>query len=275
MNVTLKVSTFQASTPTRHVAELLAMNIISKGRKPDAFVLAFTDGGPDHNISFLNVMISWLGYFILGKCDFRVVARTAPTQSWTYPAVRLMSVLNLALSNCALSRQLMSDEFENTLKKCSNMKSVRKLADEDAKASRIPTQDVVVVEALNLIAPLSSVDANEDIGSIVDVYSTDDDYDDVQGDADNDKNAELCGGEASHAVVSPALVDPLASISANDATPSIDVVSPGAHDDIATVNDDEAAIDVALGDSIDSNNDHVAVSRALVDPLASISAFCK
>jgi len=45
--------------------------------------------------------------------------------------------------------------------------------------------------------------------------------------------------------------------SANDATPSIDVVFPGAHDNIAVVNDDEAAIDVAMGDSIDNNNDRV------------------
>jgi hypothetical protein len=27
-------------------------------RKPEAFALAFTDGGPDHNISFINVMVS-------------------------------------------------------------------------------------------------------------------------------------------------------------------------------------------------------------------------
>ena len=84
----------------------------NKGKMNDAFVLAFTDGGPDHNISFLNVMISWLEYVIMGKCDFLIVARTSPTQSWTNLVERLMSVLNLALSNCALSQDLMSDEIE-------------------------------------------------------------------------------------------------------------------------------------------------------------------
>ncbi len=79
-NVTLKDDIFQASSPVRHDVKLLAMNS-SNGNTNDAFVLAFTDGGPDHNISFLNVLISWLGNFILGKCDFLVVARTAPTQS--------------------------------------------------------------------------------------------------------------------------------------------------------------------------------------------------
>jgi hypothetical protein len=98
------------------------------GKKPEAFVMVFTVGGPDHDISFLNVMISWLAYFIIGGCDSLVVGRIAPTHSWTNPVERLMSVLNLALSNCALSRYLMGDEFEKEMKKCNSMTSVRKLA---------------------------------------------------------------------------------------------------------------------------------------------------
>jgi len=60
--VTLKDENFQASTPLRHVAELLAMNTTMK-RKIDAFVLAFTDGGPYHNILFLNDMRSGVNSF--------------------------------------------------------------------------------------------------------------------------------------------------------------------------------------------------------------------
>ena len=78
--MTLKDAIFQASSPIRHAIELLAMNVRNKNG-PYSFVLTFTDGGSDHNISFLNVIISWLGYFILGRCDILVVARTTPTQS--------------------------------------------------------------------------------------------------------------------------------------------------------------------------------------------------
>ena len=99
------------SSPIRHATELLAMNK-KLNKKPDAFALAFTDGGPDHNISFMNVMISWLAYFILSGCDSLVVGRTAPTQSWTNPAERVMFVLNLAISTCALARTMMGGEFE-------------------------------------------------------------------------------------------------------------------------------------------------------------------
>ncbi len=139
--MTLKDAIFQASSPIRHAAELLNMNT-NLNRKHGAFVMAFTDGGPDHNISFFNVMISWLGYFILGKCDLLIVARTSPTQSWTNPAEPLMSVLNLALSNCALSRELMSEEFEKKMKKCGGMASVRALA-ESSQAAVVVTPPII------------------------------------------------------------------------------------------------------------------------------------
>jgi hypothetical protein len=79
-NVTLKDAIFQASSHVRHVIDPLTMNT-SKGKMNDAFVLAFTDGGPDHIITFLNVMIFLPGYFNLDKSDFLVVARTTSTQS--------------------------------------------------------------------------------------------------------------------------------------------------------------------------------------------------
>jgi len=143
--VTLKDAIFQASCPVRHDIELLAMNA-RNGKVHDAFVLAFTDGDPDHNISFLNVIISWLGYFILGKCDFLIVARTSPTQSWTNLAERLMSVLNLALSNCALSRELMSEEFEKIIKKCGSITCVRKaVGDAEAPRNATEARDVATV----------------------------------------------------------------------------------------------------------------------------------
>ena len=123
-------------------------------------MLAFTDGGPDHNISFLNVMISWLAYFIISGCDSLVVARTTPTQSWTNPAERLMSVLNLALSNSALAREAMSEEFENNMKNCNSMASVRNMAKSlEASAARAPTPIRAHASAPDVAAKTSAVDA--------------------------------------------------------------------------------------------------------------------
>jgi len=58
-----------------------------------------------------------------------------------------MSVLNLALSNCALAREPMDDEFEKNMKKCNSMKSVRKLIDKDNVAMNVAEgdDDIVIV----------------------------------------------------------------------------------------------------------------------------------
>ena len=126
-NVTIKDSIFQPSNPIRHAEELLAVNKRLELNR-EAFSLAFTDGALDHNISLLNVMVSWLAFFIVSGCDTLVVARTAPTQTWTTRAERLMFVLNLALSNGALAREIMGEDFEKNMKKCNSMGSVRKMA---------------------------------------------------------------------------------------------------------------------------------------------------
>jgi len=50
-NVTIKDSVFQQSSPIRHGTELMAINTRLK-KKPEAFTLAFTDGGPIQTILF-------------------------------------------------------------------------------------------------------------------------------------------------------------------------------------------------------------------------------
>jgi hypothetical protein len=108
--------------------------------KQEAFLLAFIDGGPDHSISFLNVMVSWLAFFIMSGSDTLVVARTTPTQSWTNLAERLMSVLNLVMSNCALAREIMGDDFGKSMKKCNSMASDRKMAKQLDSTNLVATE---------------------------------------------------------------------------------------------------------------------------------------
>jgi len=62
-----------------------------------------------------------------------------------------MSIINLALSNCVLARDLMDDKFEKKMKKCSSMSSVRKLA---------ATLDSVVAPGVDVVASLEMVDAS-------------------------------------------------------------------------------------------------------------------
>jgi len=114
----------------------------------------------------MSVIISWLAYFISSGCDTLVVSRTTPTQRWINPNERVMSVLNLALSNCAVAREMRSDEFEKHMKKCNIMASVRKMAKQLNGGAEVTAIGVLVgvdatVSAVPITPPLVS-NANED-----------------------------------------------------------------------------------------------------------------
>ena len=115
------------------------VELLELAREPEAMLLAFTDGGSDYNIRHWNIILAWLAYFIASCHDLLVVGRTAPQQSWVNPAERIMSVLNLALQNCALARDGMDEEFEKHFKKCnSSMAGVRTLCEKLSQESIRP-----------------------------------------------------------------------------------------------------------------------------------------
>ncbi len=53
-----------------------------------------------------------------------IVLRIAPQQSWTNPAERVMSVLNLGLQGCSLARTAMDNKFEVTMRRCNGMNAI-------------------------------------------------------------------------------------------------------------------------------------------------------
>lgn len=78
-------------------------------------VLKFSDGGTDHRTNLEHVKVSAICLFKELDLDLYVAARCAPGQSWINPAERVMSILNIGLQNCALSREKWSTELEKTL----------------------------------------------------------------------------------------------------------------------------------------------------------------
>lgn len=74
--VSLKDSVFHGSDPLRHIIELLVVLEDVGEKKP--FLSMFTDGGGDHNITFLFVQCCLLTLFIIG--DILHVGRCAPYQ---------------------------------------------------------------------------------------------------------------------------------------------------------------------------------------------------
>lgn len=65
-------------------------------------LLIYSDGGPDHRITFESVKLSLIVLFKQLDLDVLIAARTAPGHSWANPAERIMSLLNLAYQNVAL-----------------------------------------------------------------------------------------------------------------------------------------------------------------------------
>lgn len=64
--------------------------------------------------------------------DLLVAARTAPSHSYANMAERCMSLLNLALQNCAFARLSMPDTYERKVKSLSSMKAIRAAANRDS-----------------------------------------------------------------------------------------------------------------------------------------------
>lgn len=97
VNVGFKDSVFQpkAHHAWRHSTEIAKM-LENKEDVPNCLIL-FSDGGPDHRITYHAVKLSLIILFRRLDLDFLAAGRTAPGHTWLNPAERIMFVLNLAV----------------------------------------------------------------------------------------------------------------------------------------------------------------------------------
>lgn len=120
-------SVFETSGPFRHAASLVKIAV----KEDKKILLRFTDGGTDQRNNLESVKCSSICIFRELDLDMLVHARCAPGQSWTNPAERIMSVLNLGLQNCALERQCGDEQTEKQFRKCNSMADIRSAAEND------------------------------------------------------------------------------------------------------------------------------------------------
>ena len=149
--VGLKDSVFQGSDPIRHVIELIGnLREEYKNAPIPPYLVLFSDGGADHNITFLYVQCALLALFKVLNLDILDVGRCAPNQSYINPAERCMSLLNLGLQGLATERDYVGD-FEKIIKSCSSMKSLREKANQQQGLKEI------YLESLN--APINVIES--------------------------------------------------------------------------------------------------------------------
>lgn len=126
--VGLKEAAFEASSPQRHCKELYDI-LYSKNLHIQPILFLYTDGGPDHRLTFLSVQLSLINLFLALDLDFLCAARTAPFHSWRNPVERIMSILNLGLQSVGLMRTEMSPEYEACIKNLKSLSQVRSMAE--------------------------------------------------------------------------------------------------------------------------------------------------
>ncbi|XP_078340082.1 uncharacterized protein LOC111130598 [Crassostrea virginica] len=124
--VGVKDLVLEPSSPIRHITEASKILELEQDQKP--VLLIYTDGGPDHRLTYLSVQLSLICLFLNGKYDMLVAVRTPPMNSWKNPPERIMSILNLALQSVGLMREQQSDDFEKKVKSISTLSQLRDLA---------------------------------------------------------------------------------------------------------------------------------------------------
>ncbi len=120
----------QPSSPIRHATELSKI-LVREACAEDSvtgdksILLIMSDGGPDHRLSYGSVQVALLALFLRLNLDMLIAVRTCPYKSWTNPAKRVMSILNLALQIVSLERKAMDETSERLVKNDNSVKAVR------------------------------------------------------------------------------------------------------------------------------------------------------
>ncbi|CAC5376627.1 unnamed protein product [Mytilus coruscus] len=143
VSVIYKDSIFMPSSPWRHATEICQM-LQASGEVPPLVIL-FSDGGPDHGITYHAVKLSLIVMFKKLDLDMLVAGRTAPGNSWVTPAERIMSLLNIAAQNVALTRSEMNSEMEQIIKSANSMSDIR------SKAEKIPRLKISWIESVQAV----------------------------------------------------------------------------------------------------------------------------
>ena len=89
----------------------------------------YTDGGPDHNNTFLATKLALMSIFLEKDLDMLVAVRTPPYHSWKNPVERVMSIVNIALQGVGLMRSPMSEKQEKEISGCNSVKSIREVCE--------------------------------------------------------------------------------------------------------------------------------------------------
>ena len=126
VHVLFKDTTFEPSSPSRHATEIVS--ILGEKAIDHPVLFLYTDGGPDHRLTYASVKLALIAVFRKLDLDYLSASRTAPHHSFRNPAERVMSVLNLGKQSVGLARGQLEEEVETEIQRCTTMSQIRELA---------------------------------------------------------------------------------------------------------------------------------------------------
>ena len=147
--VGLKDAVFQSSSPLRHATGLHSLLLQRIADRTILFI--YSDGGPDHRLTYISVQLSLIALFLNLDLDFLVACRTAPNHSWKNPVERIMSLLNIGLQCVGLMRAKTSDDFELAIKNCNNLQQLRQACGDSEKQCNVASSLKPPVDLLDEI----------------------------------------------------------------------------------------------------------------------------
>lgn len=103
----------------RHATELY--NVLKQCSFSKPVLFLYTDGGPDHRLTYISVQLSLICLFLRPDLDYLCARRTAPYHSWHNQVECIMLILNLGLQCVGLARSRMSAELEAEVEMCNNL----------------------------------------------------------------------------------------------------------------------------------------------------------
>ena len=145
--VGLKDAAFEPSSPQHHACELQHI-LQNRGYASKAVLFLYTDGGPDHWLTYTSVQASLIALFKSLDLDILCVAHTAPYQSWRNPVERVMSLLNMGLQSVGWMRRKMSDKDEAAISACNSLNELRQVA---SKHPRLKESCIDSIEPVKLL----------------------------------------------------------------------------------------------------------------------------
>lgn len=102
------------------------MQISTQDVSTKSILLLYSDGGPDHNTTYLSSKVAIIALHLMLNMDMTIHLRTAPHHSWKNMIERVFAGVNVGLQAVGLMRCQASPELESKLKNASNLTDLRK-----------------------------------------------------------------------------------------------------------------------------------------------------